>query len=179
MATEHDALLDIVVSHLERNDIRFALIGAAALAIHGVSRSTLDIDLLITDRRVLDASFWIGLPESITRDIRPGDADDPLAGVVRLSASGQRDVDIVIGRGAWENGVLARADRILHQGHYLPAARVDDLILLKLYAGGSQDRWDIEQLLARPDRAAIAAAVEQSLGQLPPDARRLWQTLIV
>ncbi len=84
----------------------------------------------------------------------------------------------MIGRGAWDTGVLERADRTRYHGRELPAARIDDLILLKLYAGGSQDRWDIEQLLARPDRTAIIDAVEQALSQLPADAQRLWRTLV-
>jgi hypothetical protein len=177
MATDRDTLLDFIVNHLDRSGVPFALIGAAALALHGVSRSTLDIDLLVTDRRVLDASFWADLPQSITRDIRRAGADDPLAGVVRLSATDERDVDIVIGRGTWEQGVLERAERTSHHGRQLPVARVDDLVLLKLFAGGSQDRWDIEQLLARPDRAEIIDAVERSLSQLPADAQRLWRAL--
>jgi len=47
-----------------------ALIGAAALAVHGISRSTFDIDLLVTDRGVLDDSLWISLPASVVREIR-------------------------------------------------------------------------------------------------------------
>jgi hypothetical protein len=81
-------------------------------------------------------------------------------------------LDTLVGsKGYW------RAELTLHHGRQLPAARVDDLVLLKLYAGGSQDRWDIEQLLARPDRAVIIDAVERSLSQLPADAQRLWRAL--
>jgi hypothetical protein len=47
------------------------------MAAHGVSRSTFDIDFLTTDRRVLDAAMWV--IEAVV-EVRPGDADDPLAG---------------------------------------------------------------------------------------------------
>lgn len=47
------SLLETVVEALQANRIRFALIGAAAMAIHGVSRSTFDVDLLATDPRSL------------------------------------------------------------------------------------------------------------------------------
>jgi hypothetical protein len=177
MTAERGTLLDVVVDRLDRDRVPFALIGAAALAIHGISRSTLDIDLLVTSREVLDRAFWTMLPEAVSRDLRRGDATDPLAGVVRLSALGERDVDIVVGRGTWDAEVVARAEPAHHGGRDLPIARVDDLVLLKLYAGGSQDRWDIEQLLARPDRPAIVEAVERSLPRLPADARSLWNTL--
>ena len=121
-----------------------------ALAIHGISRSTLDLDLLVTDQRVLDRTFWNALPSSIARDIRRGDSTDPLAGVIRLSTTGQRDIDVVIGRGAWQRQALARVEPTRHKGRELPVASPADLILLKLYAGGSQDRWDIESYSQDP-----------------------------
>ena len=170
-------LLDVVVDELDRRCVPFALIGAAALAVHGISRSTLDIDLLVTDRRVLDATFWAGLAADIERDSRPGDAADPLAGVIRFRALEERDVDIVVGRGGWNVDVVTHAENARHHGRDLPTARMEDLILLKLYAGGSQDRWDIEQLLATSDKAAVVGAVERSVDRLPPDAQRLWRVL--
>ena len=176
MATD-PALFVHVAGALEQGGVPFALIGAAALAVHGVSRSTLDIDVLVAERRVLDRAFWAALPGEVRVDLRVGDADDPLAGVVRLGADGERDVDVVVGRGTWVAGIVARADPMLQHGRPIPIARVADLILLKLYAGGSQDRWDIEQLLAGADRETVIEAVEQLLPQLPSRAHRLWQAI--
>ena len=51
-------LLDRVAALLADSHVAHALIGAAALAVHGVSRSTLDQDLLVCDRRVLESGFW-------------------------------------------------------------------------------------------------------------------------
>ena len=45
------------------------IIGAAALAVRGVARSTYDVDVLVVDRRVLEASWWDALR-----------ADDPEVG---------------------------------------------------------------------------------------------------
>lgn len=50
-----------------------------------------------------------------------------------------------------------------------------DLVLLKLYAGGPQDAWDIAQLLdAAP---AIEPLVEASLGGLPAECAALWRRI--
>ena len=136
-------LLDAVALVLEHRGIPYALIGGTALAVHGVARSTFDQDLLVTDRRALTRDAWAGLPKETVVDIRAGDADDPLAGVVRCRADADRDVD---------------------------------LVLLKLYAGGSQDRWDIDQLLAIGGRALVDG-VEEHLPQLPPASRALWKTI--
>ncbi len=56
-------------------------------------------------------------------------------------------------------------------------ATAPDLVLLKLFAGGPQDAWDVEQLLAVCDRTAVAAAVEAVLPRLPPEAQALWRRL--
>jgi len=49
MATERQSLLNLVVDVLDSRRVPCALIGAAALAVHGISRATFDIDLLVTD----------------------------------------------------------------------------------------------------------------------------------
>ena len=128
MTSEPTPLLDRVADMLERSHVPFALIDAAAQAVHGVSRSTLDIDLLATDRRLLDATFWTALPEAVRVDIRQGDSTDPLAGVVRCRAAGERDVDVVLGTcNRTEIFCLAArdaADAVLdwiHESHGLPA----------------------------------------------------------
>ena len=55
-------LLDRIADALSARAIPHALIGAIALAAHGVSRSTLDRDLLVTDPQVLDEDFWRAFP---------------------------------------------------------------------------------------------------------------------
>ena len=59
----------------------------------------------------------------------------------------------------------------------MPVLRPSDLALLKLYAGGPQDAWDIEQLLAGADRGALIAEVESRLADLPPRATALWRRI--
>jgi hypothetical protein len=174
MPTDAADLLSHAADVLRRQQVAFALIGASALAIHGVSRSTLDVDLLVVDGRVLAGPFWSTLDPAVDRDIRTGDAEDPLAGVVRLRAAGDRDVDIVVGRSQWQSDAIARAGAVEYAGLTLPVVDAADLVLMKLYAGGSQDRWDIDQLLAGDDRAGLVSEVETRLVHLPTEARRLW-----
>jgi len=171
------ALLIAVVEALTRSGVRYALVGAGAMAAHGVARSTFDVDLLTTDRRVLTSAFWQPLAghETVRVDVRTGEADDPLAGVVRMETEGERIVDVVVGRGGWQDDVIGRAQPMSIQGVTLLVVTIADLVVLKLYAGGAQDAWDIEQLLACGDRDAISAAVNQVVEQLPPDAQALWQ----
>lgn len=165
-------LLERITAELEAASVPCALIGAAALAAAGVPRSTYDIDLLTTDLRVLRDDMWAGLRASgILVDIRRGDADDPLAGVVRFERGDERPVDLVIGRHAWQAEIVRRAAR---PGQGPPVVKPPDLILLKLYAGGGQDLWDIRALLDLPGADAWATEVEAALASLPAAMRRRW-----
>lgn len=165
-------LLTRVVERLAAASIPHALIGAAALAVRGVARSTFDIDLLTTERRVLDGDLWSPLVEAgIEVDCRRGDADDPLAGVVRLAQTGQRPVDLIVGRYIWQARAVARAEVT---GDGPPVVTAADLILLKLFAGGTQDLWDVRELLRQSGAEAVAADVEASLVDLPASLRERW-----
>lgn len=157
---------------LTARNIPFATIGAGALGVYGVPRSTFDLDLLVRDPRVLDAFFWMNVDAEV--DVRPGDADDPLRGVVRLERGDERPVDVVVGRHAWQDGVLGRAQAAVILGVQAPVVTPADLVLLKLFAGGVQDRWDIQQLLAVVD---VRADVDAHVALLPADARQLWADL--
>ena len=51
-----------LVDHLAAHGVPCCVIGGVALAVHGVVRYTVDVDLLTMDRAVLDAGFWRGQP---------------------------------------------------------------------------------------------------------------------
>jgi len=161
----HDRLADTGITH--------ALIGAAALAVHGISRSTFDQDLLVTDRRALDPATWAGLADVADVDIRRGDDEDPLAGVVRLVSPGERDVDIIVGRHEWQRRIVDNAVLRDTPAGSIPVASPEGLVLLKLYAGGAQDLWDIEQLRIAGG-PALEAAVNRHVASLPHQAREAW-----
>ena len=170
-------LFGATLALLDRESIPCALIGAGALAIHGVPRSTYDIDLLATSARVLEDALWTSMvAEGVTVDVRRGDASDPLRGVVRLQQRTERDVDVVVGRDRWQQDVMARARPARMLGDDVLVVLKSDLILLKLFAGGHQDLWDIEQLLASAE-SDVLDAVDASISQLPEDCRIHWATL--
>jgi predicted nucleotidyltransferase len=171
-------LLQEVTGTLRDGAVPFALIGAAALAAHGVARASLDLDLLVVDQRVLDLRFWRELSNrAVAVDVRRGDPDDPLAGVVRCGSGTPRPVDVVVGRHGWQRDAIARARRITIEAIELPVVNAVDFVLLKLFAGGTQDELDIRQLLSTRDGEAIAAGVDTALQVLPVSAQQLWNHL--
>jgi predicted nucleotidyltransferase len=52
------SLLARVSGALQAAGIPYALIGASALTIHGVNRSTIDVDLFVLDPACLDRHLW-------------------------------------------------------------------------------------------------------------------------
>lgn len=166
-------LLGRVCGVLDHGGIPHALIGAAALAARGVARSTYDIDLLTCDPRVLDEDRWRPLSAHGPRvDIRRGDAEDPLGGVVRIEFGHERPVDVILGKTAWQHRAIERAERVTGGP---PVVLARDLALLKLYAGGSQDLWDVRELLHQPGLEGLIAEVTADLAGLPREMRDRWE----
>ena len=172
-------LLAEVLSLLRRERIDHALIGAAALAIHGVSRATVDIDLLTVDTGVLRSDLWKPWDaRGETVRIIKGDFEDPLAGSVRLSDRSGDIVDVVVGRYRWQAALISAADSFSMGDAQVPVVRPAGLVLLKLHAGGPRDAWDISSLAeAHPEWETIKAEVERQVEQLPAESRRLWERL--
>lgn len=170
-------LLARVTSGLAADGIRFAMVGASALARHGVSRATQDFDLFTTDARLFDAAPRIGKGAAEV-EVRRGDADDPMAGFVRFTAEGERTVDVILGRGGWQQDAVRRATPAALGDLSIPVVGVTDLILLKLYAGGPQDAWDVQQLLEATDRETVIEQVDGRLNVLPAECARLWRRII-
>ena len=169
-------LLDVIGALAE---LPHALIGAAALGVHGVARSTSDLDLLVADRGALDAARWMPLRAAgCAVDLRLGDAWDPLVGVVRVRRGKSTPIDVVVA-GAWVSPILARAGKLAPVtlgGASIPVVAAADLVILKLYAGGPLDLHDVEALLAVDP--ATEALVVAGLASVPEGCREAWEHVL-
>lgn len=164
-----------VIHHLEHHGVAAALIGGVALGAHGLARATLDTDILVADEAVLDPRFWSTFTDLGAAEIRRGDADDPLLGIVRF-ATADEPVDVIVGRGAWIVSVLQRRLRIEAGGHSLSVVDRADLVLLKLFAGGPQDLLDV-RLLLEADEGDLRRTVEKRLPAAPALALAAWRKI--
>lgn len=171
-------LLELVVTALESIRAPYAVIGGQAVAMRGHPRLTVDYDFLTTDRRVFEREVWTKLEErNAIVDIRKGDPDDPLAGVVHITLLEERDADVIVAKWKWEQTVIERAERLLLQGIPVPVPRTSDLILLKLAAGGYLDLQDVYALLHAGDRERLIREVNQHISALPADAQESWKRI--
>ncbi len=149
------------------------------MALHGVSRATADVDLFTVDEKTLHAELWTEIEQKgATLRLLKGDFEDPLAGSVRLSRTGDRTVDVVVGRYAWQADIIESAERITLGQVAVKVARPAGLVLLKLYAGGPKDAWDIQSLLESHEHSNdIKAEVDGSLARLPSECHELWKRI--
>ncbi|MGC8917036.1 MAG: nucleotidyltransferase [Thermoanaerobaculum sp.] len=163
------------VDHLLRSrGVPYALIGAVAMALYGVPRFTADIDLLTCSPEVLAADFWLGfgpLP-SIAR----GDAEDPFLGVVRFGDPKLPALELMVGRFRWQERMVKRAPELAVGALRVPVVDLADLVILKLFAAGFQDRSDVMLLLNGMDRGK-RQLVASRLRSFPHEMRVLWTEL--
>ncbi|MCR4295854.1 MAG: nucleotidyltransferase [Elusimicrobia bacterium] len=139
-----------VLAVLRRLDLPHALIGGWAVVVWGYLRTSEDIDVLVDlpssrRRELLDA-----LAGDYEADWRAGGEDDPIPGLVSaVPRSPDRfPVDLLPARGRADRRALSRAVNVTAEGISIPVVSAEDLISMKLEAGGGQDYADARRLLA-------------------------------
>lgn len=138
----HKTLSDLAVPH--------GLIGGWAVAAWGRVRVTRDLDWLADippsrRKEALAALTAFGKPEW-----RPPGQDDPVAGgLIRVVPKREADaaIDVVLVAGAADRIALSRCVPVDLGAGSLPAVRPEDIIAMKLQAGGPVDLDDARGLL--------------------------------
>lgn len=93
----------------------------------------------------------------------PGE-DDPIAGLIRVVPADEEDpvLDIILASGPADREALTRCIDVDLGGASLPAVRPEDIIAMKLQAGGGLDYDDARELLkiqaGRLDEAILEEA---------------------
>lgn len=164
------ALAERVAAAARELGFESALIGAAALSVHGYTRGTRDLDLAVlvdpyTKLRALrDALAASGLQ----CELRMPEDDDPLGGLLAIRDIGEDDpeavdlVEVVNFGDPYRRmrspapAAIARAEPVT--GTSLRCVTLEDLVAFKLYAGNLSDLADIVQLLARNPDVDLASA---------------------
>lgn len=124
----------------------FALIGGFAVAAWGVPRATHDLDFAVATGSAdphAAAAFLGGRYAA-------GDPDDPLQGVIHLSVEQDHasvPLQLVVFPPSFADMIFRHVERLPVMGRIVPVVSWQVLILLKLYAGGPQDRLDARQIL--------------------------------
>lgn len=141
-------VIDQVFSRLDREGIRYALIGGFAMAMRGVQRATVDLDLLLL-RQDLERADSIFLTQGYSLVFRSDNVSHYRARDDQLGR-----VDVLHAFRGPSLGMLERAERLeVTPGTTLPVARIEDIVGLKIQAAyndparAGQDWLDIQSLV--------------------------------
>jgi hypothetical protein len=152
------ALADEIASALASRNVRTAVIGAVAVAVHGYPRATEDVDLAaatdLATLRIVGDEF---AAQGCTVRLGEPDAEDSLGGVT-IVRDDTDPVQVVNYANPFRPGSGALAGEAIDSataGSIGSLAVVDlpHLVALKLYAGGAKSKLDIVELLVRNSEA--------------------------
>jgi hypothetical protein len=143
-------LLD-VIDILNKQKVPYAVIGAMAVSFYGVVRSSLDADALIRPqegRAGLRALRSALIKAGMHVVVRQGGVDDPLTGIILIEDDHENHVDLLLGIKKADADLFQRVTRVPFQGETINMASAEDLICLKIYAGGVKDLADAQGILS-------------------------------
>ena len=158
---------------------RFALIGGLAVSTWGTVRATQDVDVLadsipspIRTSTLRSRMSQLWEEKGWQHEWRIGAGDDPIPLLTHLvfPTSSQLTTDVLWAHQQWQRNAIKRAISVRVARTQVPVIHPEDLILLKLEAGGPQDLLDIEGILAAPPP-------ELDLTRLKRSAKRLRLSL--
>lgn len=137
---------------LEEN-VRFLLVGAYALAVHGFPRATKDIDFFVWATPQNAASLMRALEKfgAPLHDISATDFSSE--GIVFQIGNSPRRIDLITGISGVEfEQAYANRIAISIEGMEVPVISLEDLIANKRASGRTQDLADVEKLESHPKR---------------------------
>ena len=144
-------LLQDVVDLLNQQQTDYVVIGALAVAVHGVVRASLDADALVSVnvRRLQEISQSLA-DKGLNTELRRGDFADPIPAMLIITDDFGNHVDLLAGLRGLDPGVYSRAVELPSPwaGRPLRFAGPEDLIAMKLFAGSAKDLLDARRVLA-------------------------------
>lgn len=155
------ATIEAVLAALDDSSVRFVVVGGVAVVLHGVSRSTVDLDIVVDlaaddAARALDALTALGLEPRLPVDAR--DFADPGIrrswiddrGMQVFSMLDPADstllVDLFVESPLPFDELHSEATVVQLAGHDIRVASIEHLVVMKRRAGRPQDLVDIEML---------------------------------
>jgi hypothetical protein len=132
-----------VVEILQREKIAYAVIGAFALSLHGTIRGTTDVDaLLFTTPQHLAQLNMAFDRAGFATELRRGEPDDPILGMLVLGDSHNNRVELLGGLRGLDPAFFTRTLEVPFLGVNLRFVGREDLIAMKCFAGSPQDLLD-------------------------------------
>lgn len=139
-------LLD-VIDVLNRENIPYAVIGALAVSFYGIVRASLDADAVISIEK--DETAVNRLKKTLSGCgfkviVKQAGSHDPLMGVMLIEDKFANQVDLILGVRGMDEDAFARIKEGSLQGEKMKIIGPEDLIAMKIFAGGPKDIDDVK-----------------------------------
>ena len=143
-------LLIDVLQTLARLSVPNAVVGGFAVSFHGVVRGTDDaeaavwlkgtsLDRVDLVRELKNAGFQV--------ELRAGESDDPIAAVIVVHDKYGNRTDLLLGVRGMDPAASSRTVPSAILGSSVKIIGAEDLIAMKIFAGGSRDLEDVKNVL--------------------------------
>ncbi|GBE16152.1 hypothetical protein BMS3Abin14_02232 [bacterium BMS3Abin14] len=147
-------ILASLAESLDSHRIPYMIIGGQAVLLYGEPRLTRDIDVTL-GANIDRLSDVLELMEGVGLTPLPEDVENFVQKTMVLPAS-QGDtgvrVDFIFSFTPYEREAISRANMVSLAGREIAFASVEDLIILKIFAGRPRDLEDVRSILLRnPD----------------------------
>ena len=142
--------LERILRLLKKMKVPHALIGGWAVITWGFLRASDDLDLMVELPVARRKALLDALSADYKAEWHEGGEDDPVQGLVRADPrqDGGFPVDFLVASRRGDLDALSRAVEVTAEGVTIPVVRPEDLIAMKLEAGGGQDYEDARRLLS-------------------------------
>ena len=126
-----------------------SLIGGWAAVAWGVVRATKDVDLLADLSNPGKATVLAALRKAgYSPDWRTGGEDDPIPELLHIGRKGSDlAVDVIVAHKAFDFAALRRCRKVRIGSWHAPVLAPEDLVAMKLFAGGALDFEDARGIL--------------------------------
>ncbi|WP_258359490.1 nucleotidyl transferase AbiEii/AbiGii toxin family protein [Moorella sulfitireducens] len=146
---------------LEKIDMPYCLIGGYAVAAYGAPRYTADVDFLVSRLNDYLAHLQANLQEeNLSFVLSRTDVLDPLGDIITIKLT--VPVQLIEAKYTYHYKAIERAQIIKYENHDLKIISPEDLIILKLKAGGPKDLWDVENILSHQEDLDITYLLQQT-----------------
>lgn len=148
---ESSLLLLKVIGLLVKFKIPYVIVGAFAASFYGQIRASVDADAVISvdGRKKTLEKFSTALEKmNFNVELRHGDAQDPVRGVMSIQDKFHNRVDLLTGIRGMKDDVFDRAVTASFIKKRIKIVSVEDFIAMKVFAGSFKDMDDVAVVLA-------------------------------
>ena len=142
---ESSLLLLKVIKLLNKLRIPYAIVGAFAASFYGLVRASLDADAVISvekNKKKLEKLLSSLKKEAWKTDIRQGDSNDPVRGVINIEDKFKNRVDLLTGISGMKEDVFDRVMPASFLKTKIKIVGIEDFIAMKIFAGSAKDIQD-------------------------------------